>query len=392
MTVLVHKTTILHMTSTQTATEKGGFIARIAFAGDVYIPDGVERMTLSDELARLLDTCQVRSCNFEAPVGGCGKPNIKIGVSLCQAHNAPHLVEQVGFNLVSLANNHIFDYGAEALKATIAAFRVPIIGAGMSAKETFKPYFTTVNGCKFGFLSMGEAEFGAIIDEGEGFAWVNHPLANEAIKRAKAECDVLLIQVHAGVEQIEIPLPEWRQRYRELIDMGADAVIGGHPHVPQGWETYRGKPILYSIGNFFFATNNPHPLWNNGLLAIVTIGRNLSVGITCVPICRSGNVVGIDGNKESVSQLQHLCHLLDEPLYTDTANKVAVELWNTRYRRYYENGVNGVGRFNIVRLLKFTKRLLTGHTLNVPFMLHNIRIESHLWTVRRALNQLYSKL
>lgn len=392
MTVHVRKTITLPMTTAQTTTENGDSIVRIAFAGDVYIPDGVERMTLSDELAGLLGDCQVRSCNFEAPVGGCGKPIVKIGLCLNQAQNAPQLVEQAGFNLVSLANNHIFDYGADALKATIAAFRVPVIGAGKSAAEAFRPYFTTVNGCKLGFLSMGEAEFGAITDEGEGFAWVNHPLAAGAIKRAKAGCDVLLVQVHAGVEQIEIPLPEWRRRYRELVDMGADAVIGGHPHVPQGWETYRGKPILYSTGNFFFATDRPHPLWNKGLLAIVSIGSDLSVGIRCVPICRKGDVVGLDGSKEAASQLQCLCRMLDEPHYTATANRIAVELWNGRYRRYYENGVNGIGRFSIVRLLKFAKRLLTGRTLNVPFMLHNIRIESHLWVVRRALNQLYSKL
>ncbi len=381
------------MTTAQTATENGDTIARIAFAGDVYIPEGVKQLTLSSGLARLLDDCQVRSCNFEAPVGGCGKPNVKIGLCLNQAQDAPQLVEQAGFNLVSLANNHIFDYGADALKATIAAFKAPTIGAGTNVNEAFKPHFATVNGCKLGFLSMGEAEFGAITDDGAGFAWVNHPLANEAIKKAKAECDVLLVQVHAGVEQIDIPLPEWRWRYRELVDMGADAVIGGHPHVPQGWETYRGKPILYSTGNFFFATDRQHPLWNKGLLAIVSVGRrDLAVDMECVPICRKGNVVDIDGGTEAASQLQHLCRMLDEPHYTATANRIAVELWNGRYRRYYENGVNGVGRFNIVRLLKFAKRLLTGQTLNVPFMLHNIRIESHLWIVRRALNQLYSHL
>lgn len=381
------------MTTPQTATENGDTIARIAFAGDVYIPEGVDRLTLSSELAELLGGCQVRSCNFEAPVGGCGKPSVKIGLCLSQAQNAPQLVEQAGFNLVSLANNHIFDYGADALKATMAAFNAPTIGAGTSADEAFKPHFATVDGCKLGFLSMGEAEFGAITDDGAGFAWVNHPLANGAVKRAKAECDVLLVQVHAGVEQIDIPLPEWRWRYRELVDMGADAVIGGHPHVAQGWETYRGKPILYSTGNFFFATDRRHPQWNKGLLAIVTIGRrDLAVGVECVPICRKGNVVDIDGGAEAASRLQSLCRMLDEPRYTATANRIAVELWNGRYRRYYENGVNGVGRFNIVRLLKFAKRLLTGQTLNVAFMLHNIRIESHLWIVRRALNQLYSKL
>lgn len=364
-------------------------LARLAFVGDVYIPDGVERLTLSDDLKQLLDSCQVRSCNFEAPVGLCGKAITKIGLCLSQAPQAPRLVEQAGFNLVSLANNHTFDYGEEALKATIAAFNVPTIGAGTNAGEAFQPHFCTIGGLKMGFMAMGEAEFGAIMDDGAGFAWVNHQQANERVRRAKSECDVLVAQVHAGVEQIEVPLPEWRQRYRELIDLGADAVIGSHPHVPQGWETYKGKPIVYSTGNFFFATDRPHPLWRKGLVAIITVRGDRSLRLECLPTCREGCTVKLATDSESTGYLTRLCLMLDEPHYTDTVNDLAVRLWNNRYRRYYENGVNGVGRLNIVRLLKFFKRLLTGQTLNVPFMLHNIRIESHLWIVRRALNQLY---
>ena len=62
--------------------------------------------------------------------------------------------------------------------------------------------------------------------------------------------------LHDGIEYIDIPLPEQRERYRDFVDYGADGVFVHHPHVPQGWEVYKGRPIFYSLGNFFFNSKN----------------------------------------------------------------------------------------------------------------------------------------
>lgn len=107
---------------------------------------------------------------------------------------------------------------------------------------------------------------------------------NHVIIEAKKEIDYLFILAHDGIEYIDVPLPETIARYHDFIDFGADAVIGTHPHCPQGWEEYKGKPIFYSLGNFFFnsketpeyrAWNRPH--WYESLCVVLKINNK---GIT----------------------------------------------------------------------------------------------------------------
>ena len=114
--------------------------------------------------------------------------------------------------------------------------------------------------------------------EGLGCAYLNDLRVNHVILDAKKEVDYLFVLPHDGIEYIDVPLPETIARYRDFIDYGADGVIGTHPHCPQGWETYNGKPIFYSLGNFLFnskegydyrATNRSH--WYEGLCAVITI-------------------------------------------------------------------------------------------------------------------------
>jgi len=97
--------------------------------------------------------------------------------------------------------------------------------------------------------------FGVINPENEnssGFAWINHPKSNKIVGESKKKVDFLIIQIHAGEEDLHLPQPEWRKRYKEIINLGADLIIGHHPHIPQPVEFYKGKMIVYSLGNFYF--------------------------------------------------------------------------------------------------------------------------------------------
>lgn len=363
----------------------------VAFVGDIFIPDNVSRIVFSDELKHIMDSCRVRSCNFESPVNGVGQEELKVGPHLRQSVNAPSVVERAGFNLVNLANNHICDFGPDALSATKKSFHVATIGVGMSLKEAVEPVYFDLNGMNVGFLSFGEAEFGAIMEDGGGFAWVNHPCVNTLIREVRQTCDVLLVQVHAGVEKSDLPLPEWRQRYKELIDAGADAVIATHPHVPQGWEEYKGKPVFYSTGNFCFIRNDTHPYWQKGLLVKLDIHTDGSVSHECYGVERNGNAVSLSHDADFTRHLDVICRMLRSEEYNKEIDRIALDSWEHYYRRYYENAINGVSRFNVKNLLKFFKRLLFREGMNVPFLIHNNRIESHYWLARRAFNQLYQK-
>lgn len=373
---------------------------RLAFVGDIYCPKKEENDTISfsPRLKELLESCDLRICNLEAPcLHQMTKPTLKAGPTLHQPVQTIHRIEELGFNLINLANNHIFDYGTEGLKQTLGALNVPTIGAGTNLQEAFTPYLHKGGtDQQIGIIGMGEAEFGAITlkEDQPGFAWINHSQTNEMVRETKKGCDKLFIFVHAGVELTPIPLPEWRQRYRELIDNGADGIIASHPHVPQGWETYKGCPIFYSLGNFFFDSTSNHIGWNRGIIAIIDISRTSQLTFEAIITQKTENYIDIltEFTDNDPYAPQKLCSILSDPIaYQQETNNMVMALWEERYLRHYENGINGIAKPNVINLLKFIKRLLTRKALNIPMLLHNQRIESHHYAVTRALELMYRK-
>ena len=162
-------------------------------------------------------------------------------------------------------------------------------------------------------------------------AWINDLKVNHVIIEAKKEVDYLFILPHDGIEYIDIPLPETIARYRDFIDYGADAVIGSHPHCPQGWEEYKGKPIFYSLGNFLFnsksdysyrATDRPH--WYEGRCVVVEIDKTTgSLHYEVVNTLNEGNLaLTIDESENSVKHNQLLCaYLSDKEFYQKMLSK-----------------------------------------------------------------------
>jgi hypothetical protein len=366
---------------------------RLIFAGDILFRSPVEGYFVETSLREILRKYEILSCNFEAPV--CehqAVPIAKAGPHERQLVDASNYVKEAGFNLINLANNHIYDFGDNALETTLLAFNGCLtIGAGMNFDAAYELKVLTVNNIKIGFLGFCEAEFGFLANSQSrrgGYAWVNHPSVNKIVQAGKEKVDFLIIQIHAGPEEVDIPIPEWRSRYRELIQLGADAVIGHHPHVPQGWEEFKNCPIFYSLGNFYFESDSKHPYWNKGYLASLSLKLNHPIEYHVIPIERKGTKVGICQDEEFRYHLDKLCHLLDSSEYITYANKQALLLWNERYKKYYINALNGTYPNNFFRAFLRAclmplkpKRQMERHLL----LLHNIRIESHRWTTERAL-------
>ena len=179
-------------------------------------------------------------------------------------------LKAMGFDLLSLANNHGMDYGWEGLKQTMdlldkAGIKHSGGGANKAASEDVA-VFRTRGGLRVGMISalafVGSAGLNACWPAKDGspgiavfrFEGSMGPKAKAEIQRrisnAKRKCDFLIVAPHWGIEKQNKPRDWQFQLGRALIDAGADAVFGAHPHVLQGKELYRGKPILYSTGNF----------------------------------------------------------------------------------------------------------------------------------------------
>lgn len=362
---------------------------KLLFTGDFCSKNPYD-IKMSDTLIEIINSSDIKCLNFEMAlaVGELKSPN---GTKLVQSNVSPNWVEDNGFNIISLANNHMLDYGEDGLLATKNAFKTAsTIGAG-KWDEAYEVNFVDVNGIKIGFFAGTSRDFSSLKDNWTdkhkvGCAWINNNRVNNIVSLAKQKCDYLIVLSHGGIEFMDVPLPEWRDRYRELIDMGADAVIGSHPHVPQGVEKYKGKPIFYSLGNFFFDNNSSKkPLfWDNGILAVLEIDNDI-INYQSIPIVKQGDYLDIDVTKETEEHLKYISEILtDDNKYIEKVNSEVLRLYD-KYMGWLLSSLNTIelrlNKKNIIQILKtilFVKR-------NEKVTLHQIREESTSWLLARAL-------
>lgn len=171
--------------------------------------------------------------------------------------------------VAALANNHAFDYGIDGMHDTLNALEengITAIGAGDNADEAHSPASFDINGRNITILNYMDSnnfrEYGNDVmpqanDTSAGYSAYDSDVAREQIQEAKNNgSDFVLVYFHYGNEYSRSPNEDQIQMSHEVIDYGADVVLGSHPHVTQGIEMYNGKPIFYSLGNFIFDQSN----------------------------------------------------------------------------------------------------------------------------------------
>ncbi len=163
-----------------------------------------------------------------------------------------------GFAIVSLANNHAWDFGRDALLDTVQTVRatgVKTVGAGPNRREAHRLVVVERKGLRIGFLAyLGLIP--ALVNESETeptLSMASVPTIRREVAAARKQVDLLIVSLHAGQEGAPLPTPRQRSFAEAAIDAGADLVIGHHPHVRQPLMHYHGKPICYSLGNFVFS-------------------------------------------------------------------------------------------------------------------------------------------
>ena len=224
--------------------------ANILIVGDIVNTKNKESFIDSD-LQELIKSQDYSVCNFEAPIQNSGLKYPKAGPSIFQNKETIEILKKAGFDLLLLANNHMYDYGETGLLDTIKlakAFNLNTVGAGENFKKAYKPLIKEINGLNICFINACEAQFGVLDDinlnQSSGYAWINHSIIDQLILEYKNKVDKIIICAHAGLENYSIPLIQWKKRYRDLCDLGADCIVASHPHVPQGYEIHNNKPIF----------------------------------------------------------------------------------------------------------------------------------------------------
>lgn len=364
---------------------------KINFFGD-FVAREVDNIHLSPKMKDYISNADYNVVNFEAPIKDSGVKEItKSGPSLFQSANAPLWLVNNKFNIITLANNHIYDYGAQSLYKTIDSFKdARCVGAG-DWDSAYTPLLIRNENEIIGIIALTHCEFGTFYDkwgktQQAGTAWINHPCVPELIRKTKEVVDLLIVLPHAGIENIDVPLPEYRDLYRSFIDDGADAVIASHPHIIQGCEYYKTKPIFYSLGNFYFPWFGDEvqpPSWYKGL----SLSLNYTKGKIDVDyhfISFDDNSIIFEDNKvdqESFNKLNSV--LADNNLYMSKVNNSCNDLLEAYFKLFYLGGLLNI------RSKDFLKRtiniLLKRSKLSLSHLINNIRCESHRYAIVRAL-------
>jgi poly-gamma-glutamate synthesis protein (capsule biosynthesis protein) len=197
--------------------------------------------------------------NLEAPVAAAGDEFTAKKFRFKLDPKAAPALKNAGFTHLSLANNHILDFGEEGLRQTVRILGMQGLdfsGAGADLAAARKAIITEVKGVKIAILSYSlvyPEEFFAGTDRA-GTAPGYAPLFTADITAAKKAADYVIVSFHWGGEGLDKPKPYQKSAGHRAIDAGADIVIGHHPHVLQGIEYYRSGVIFYSLGNFAFGS------------------------------------------------------------------------------------------------------------------------------------------
>ena len=236
--------------------------------GDIMLARTIGEMIESEGIeapfaftAETLSTADITLGNLECSISDRGTPEDK-KYTFRAPLSAAESLQFAGFDLVSLSNNHILDYGPLALEDTLAelsAAAVQTIGAGMDDAEAYQPVFFEVNGLRIAFLAFTDVstvDYGYLALEAgpaqPGIAWAHAEQIESGVLAAKAQADLVVVLFHNGYEIVQ-KVSDLQQQVAHLaIDSGADLVIGSHPHVLQRIEEYNGGLIVYSMGNFVF--------------------------------------------------------------------------------------------------------------------------------------------
>lgn len=244
----------------------------VCFAGDINLDDnwgttlfmdsqpGGIQDCISKELMESMQNADIMCLNNEFTFTIRGE---KLEGKLYHFRANPERVEvlkEMGVDVVKLANNHACDYGSQSLLDTMDTLKsagIEYIGAGKNLQEAMEPVYIEVDGKTVAFVAASRAEKNiktpqATETEPGILRCYETELFVETIKEAKKNADFVLAYVHWGTEYSYELEDVQLTTGKEYLDAGADVIIGAHSHCLQGMEYYEGKPIIYSLGNYWF--------------------------------------------------------------------------------------------------------------------------------------------
>ena len=235
-------------------------------------------------IATTTKAADITFANLENPVSSRGK-NVGSIYSFRASPRVLSGLKQAGFDVVSLANNHIWDYSEEAFLDTLthlSEHKINFIGVGKNYDEAHQPVIISKNGVRVAYFAYTDLTLPFLIKPNSAPAVAFPDLA--VIKRSIGEiisekrADIIVISFHWGNEYETVPEENQTSFAHSIIDAGAHIVVGHHPHVVQPIERYKNGVIAYSLGNFIF-DQNFSPDTGRGLMLKIEVNREGIVSV-----------------------------------------------------------------------------------------------------------------
>ncbi len=257
---------------------------KIIIVGDFSLQGRVSNCEDLDVLKKIMggtsiyESADYSIVNFESPITGSTMALLKDGPTLKNPIESIAVLRDIGFNVVTLANNHLKDYGNQGVTDTLRTCTekgILTVGAGKNLAEARRALILDKDGLKIGVLNVCEHESSVATATSAGAAPLELTNLFYDIRDLRKEVDKVIVIIHGGCEHYQLPTPRMKRDYHLIADFGADVIVNHHQHCYSGYETYNGTPIFYGLGNFFF--DNPKKRkdkWNEGLLLKLDVQKD----------------------------------------------------------------------------------------------------------------------
>lgn len=246
----------------------------ISFAGDILFDPGYSiyasykqrgydiNQCISEDLLQKMHGADIMMVNNEFPYSDAGAPLENKMYTFRAPTAAVSTLDEMGVDIVSIANNHTYDYGEQAFLDTLTTLEnagMPYVGAGRNIEDASRPYYYVVDGKKIAIIAASQIEKtwspdtkGATETTPGVFRCLDAENLCNAISKAKEECDFVILYVHWGTESTDQLDNLQLSEVTKYVDAGADLIIGDHPHVLQPVGYVKGVPVIFSMANFWF--------------------------------------------------------------------------------------------------------------------------------------------
>ena len=263
------------------------------------------------DIKELISDADYSIINLECPVMRVeGRPIKKCGPNLKCSEKGLDAIKWVGFDGVSLANNHFLDYGEEGVEYTLEAckkYGIDVVGGGKNIQEASRILYKEFDGKTLAIINCCEHEFSIATDNTAGSNPLNPIQQYYAIQEAKTKADYVLVIVHGGHEHYQLPSIRMQDTYRFFVDSGADAVVNHHQHCFSGYEVYKRKPIFYGLGNFCFDRGiSKNSIWYEGFMVSICFDKQIQFELHPYSQCKEQATVRLEKIDTFAAQFEKL--------------------------------------------------------------------------------------